>query len=358
MAHVELRGITKRYGNFTAVDNISLEVDEGEFLSFLGPSGCGKTTTLRMIAGFEEPTEGSVFIKGKRVNEVPPYMRNIGMVFQNYALFPHKTVFNNVAYGLKMRQIEKKEITRRVEEALDMVRLSGLGGRKPNQLSGGQQQRVALARALVIRPDVLLLDEPLSNLDAKLRKEMRIETKRIQERVGITAIYVTHDQTEALAMSDRIAIIGEGRLIQLETPRDIYESPHDPFVADFMGESNQLTGKIVSVGDDESEFHSETGLKVIVKTYPGFEKNKQISLYIRIETLEIFTNSPPEAKNVFEGRVTSVSYQGGTTLYAVRLSEGTSVFIESSREKLFGKKIQTDSRVWITVSPVDIIALQ
>ena len=358
MADVELRGITKKYGDVKAVDNISLKVEEGEFLSFLGPSGCGKTTTLRMIAGFEEPTEGSVYIKGKRVNEVPPYMRNIGMVFQNYALFPHKSVFNNIAYGLKMRKIKKEDIKTRVEEALDVVRLSGFGDRKPNQLSGGQQQRVALARALVIRPDVLLLDEPLSNLDAKLRKEMRIETKRIQEAVGITAVYVTHDQTEALAMSDRIAIIENGRLVQLGVPKDIYEYPKGDFVADFMGESNKIVGKIVSTDENESECLSETGLKVVIKTHEGFEVDKPVCLYARIETFEIFSTAPPEGKNIFEGRVDSISYQGGTTLYGVQLIDESRIYVESSREKLFGKKIQPQSKVWVTISPSDIIVLE
>jgi spermidine/putrescine ABC transporter ATP-binding subunit len=357
MADVELREITKKFGEFTAVDNISLNVNEGEFMSFLGPSGCGKTTTLRMIAGFEEPTEGSVCIKGKRVNEEPPYMRNIGMVFQNYALFPHKTVFNNIAYGLKMRKVDKNEIARRVKEALEVVRLSGFGDRKPNQLSGGQQQRVALARALVIKPDVLLLDEPLSNLDAKLRKEMRIETKRIQEEIGITAIYVTHDQTEALSMSDRIAIIENGRLVQLGIPKDIYEYPQGSFVADFMGESNKIKGKIVSVNEDESEFCSQTGLRVIIKTDLGYEINKSVCLYGRIETFEIFSTTPPLAKNIFEGKVESISYQGSNTLYGVRLVDGTLIYVESAREKLFGQKIKSNSKVWITISPSDIIVL-
>lgn len=357
MADVELRGITKKYDDVTVVDNISLEVNEGEFLSFLGPSGCGKTTTLRIIAGFEEPTKGSVYIKGKLVNEEPPYMRNLGMVFQNYALFPHKTVYNNIAYGLKMRKVDKNEIKQRVEEALDVVRLSGYDDRRPDQLSGGQQQRVALARALVIRPDVLLLDEPLSNLDAKLRKEMRIETKRIQEAVGLTAIYVTHDQTEALAMSDRIAIIEKGRIVQLGVPKDIYERPQGSFVAGFVGESNTIKGKIVSVTDTETEFRSETGLNVTIKTDIGYEPNKKVSLYARIETFEIFSTSPPEAKNTFEGKVESVSYQGGSTLYGVRLTDGTPIFVESSREKLFGKKIQPRSEVWVTISPSDIIVL-
>lgn len=231
MIDVELQGITKKFGEFAAVKNISLKVEKGEFLSLLGPSGCGKTTTLRIIVGFEEPSEGSVFIKGNCVNDVPPYMRNIEMVFQDYALFPHKTIFTNVAYGLMMRQVEKRQIKRHVEEILEMVRLSGFEDRKPHQLSGGRQQRVALARALVIRPDVLLLDEPLSNLDAKIREETRVETKKIQQNDGITAVYVNHDQVEALSMLDRFIIMEGGAIVQMGTPSDVYEFPEDAFVA-------------------------------------------------------------------------------------------------------------------------------
>lgn len=357
MIDVELQGITKKFGEFTAVKNIVLRVEKGEFLSLLGPSGCGKTTTLRVIAGFEEPSEGSVFIKGKCMNDAPPYMRNIGMVFQNYALFPHKTVFNNVAYGLQMRDVEKRETRRRVGEILEMVRLTGFEDRKPHQLSGGQQQRVALARALVIRPDVLLLDEPLSNLDAKLREEMRVETKRIQQNVGITTIYVTHDQVEALSMSDRIVIMEQGAIVQMGTPRDVYESPSNPFVADFMGQSNQIEGEIVSIGDEESEIRTENGLRVFVKTLAGFQKNRQIRLFVRVETLGLFSEPPPEPKNVFEGRVESISYHGGSTLYYVRIDEGTRLVGEKTRQEAHRIRIQKDSQVWVRISPEDCISL-
>jgi len=357
MVDVELREMTKKFGEFTAVKSLSLTVEKGEFLSLLGPSGCGKTTTLRVLAGFEEPSEGLVFIKGKRMNDVPPYMRNIGMVFQNYALFPHKTVFQNVAYGLKMRQVEKGEIDRRVEEILDMVRLSGFGNRKPHQLSGGQQQRVALARALVIRPDVLLLDEPLSNLDAKLREEMRVETKRIQKNVGITTVYVTHDQVEALSMSDRIVIMEQGAIIQIGTPRDVYESPWNPFVADFMGQSNQIEGEIASVGDQESEVRTQSGLRILVKTLDGFEKGRGVKVFVRVETPEIFSEPPPDSKNVFNGRLESISYHGSSTLYYMRIEEGTRFVAEKSRQEADRMRVEKDSPIWLRISPEDCISL-
>jgi spermidine/putrescine ABC transporter ATP-binding subunit len=326
-------------------------------LSLLGPSGCGKTTTLRVLAGFEEPSEGLVFIKGRCMNDVPPYMRNIGMVFQNYALFPHKTVFQNVAYGLKMRQVERGEIDRRVEEILDMVRLSGFGDRKPHQLSGGQQQRVALARALVIRPDVLLLDEPLSNLDAKLREEMRVETKRIQKNVGITTVYVTHDQVEALSMSDRIVIMEQGSIIQIGRPRDVYESPWNPFVADFMGQSNQIEGEIASVGDQESEVRTQSGLIILVKTLVGFERGRGVKVFVRVETPEIFSEPPPDSKNVFKGRLESISYHGSSTLYYMRIEEGTRFVAEKSRQEAYRMRVEKDSPIWLRISPEDCISL-
>lgn len=357
MPDVELQGITKRFGGFTALKNISLQVEKGEFLSLLGPSGCGKTTTLRIIAGFEEPSEGSVFIRGQQVNDVPPYMRNIGMVFQNYALFPHKTVFGNVAYGLKMRQIPKTEVMRRVEEILDMVKLSGLGDRKPHQLSGGQQQRVALARALVIRPDVLLLDEPLSNLDAKLREEMRVETKRIQQNVGITTTYVTHDQVEALSMSDRVVIMDQGSVVQVGSPRAVYESPNNPFVADFMGQSNQIEGEIISVGESESQIRADSGLRLFVKTSPGFQKSRRIRVFVRIEALDLFPEPPREPGNAFEGKLESVSYHGSSTLYYVQIKEGNRLVVEKSRQDASRVMIQRDSRVWVKIPPEECISL-
>jgi putative spermidine/putrescine transport system ATP-binding protein len=244
---VSLSNIVKRFGDYTAVHQMSLDIEEGSFVTLLGPSGCGKTTTLRMIAGLLDPSEGEISIKGKRVNDVPIHKRNLGLVFQNYALFPHKTVADNVAFGLNYRNVGKEEARRKVAEALELVQLPDLGARYPKELSGGQQQRIALARAIVIEPDVLLLDEPLSALDANLREDMRVELKRIQQSIGVTTVFVTHDQTEALAMSDQIIVMSEGRVEQIGAPEEVYNTPATEFVAQFLGASNLLSAKCTAV---------------------------------------------------------------------------------------------------------------
>ena len=249
MSAVTLKDIVKRFGTLTAVHRTTLEIPEGAFLTLLGPSGCGKTTNLRMIAGLLDPTEGEILIGGKRVNDVPIHKRNLGLVFQNYALFPHKTVSENVAFGLKYRDIPKSEIPGKVQAALDLVQLPHMGDRYPKELSGGQQQRIALARAIVIEPDVLLLDEPLSALDANLREDMRVELKRIQERIGVTTVFVTHDQSEALAMSDLIVVMSEGRVEQVGKPEEVYNTPASEFVANFLGASNILSAKCTDHGE-------------------------------------------------------------------------------------------------------------
>jgi len=293
---VIIRDAVKRYGDFTALSGVSLNIREGEFFTLLGPSGCGKTTLLRMIAGFNSIEGGDFYFGDKRINDVPAHKRDIGMVFQNYAIFPHLTVAENVAYGLKARKVAKAEISRRVAEALELVQISHLADRKPNELSGGQQQRVALARAFVIEPSVLLMDEPLSNLDAKLRVQMRTVIKKLQRRLGITTIYVTHDQEEALAISDRIAVMKDGVIMQIGTPNEIYAKPQNPFVAGFIGTSNFLdcdvaNGKVTIQGEQTLEipmakpftgpgklsarpeqlFFSQTGMpgKVLFSTFLG-----------------------------------------------------------------------------------------
>ena len=242
MATLELQGLTKRFGEFTAVDSMNLKAAEGEMIALLGGSGCGKTTTLRMIAGFTEPTAGQILVDGKNVSTIPPYRRNIGIFFQNYALFPHMTVFENVAFGLKLQKLPKNEIRERVEHMLALVKLTGMDKRYPRQLSGGQQQRVALARALVTRPSILLLDEPLSNLDAKLRVEMQVEIKRIQKELGITTIIVTHDHEEAVSLADRVIVMNAGHILQIGKPQEVFDRPASPFIADFMGFSTFLHG--------------------------------------------------------------------------------------------------------------------
>ncbi len=245
LSYLVLDRLTKTYGDTKAVDAMSLAVEKGEFISLLGPSGCGKTTTLQMIAGFVEPTSGAVTLDGRDLLRVAPAKRGLGIVFQNYALFPHMTAAQNVAFGLEMRRIPARERRRLVEQALALVGLQNLGGRHPARLSGGQQQRVALARALVIQPSILLLDEPLSNLDAKLREEMQIELRQIQRRIGTTTLLVTHDQAEAMALSDRVVVMAAGRVVQIAGPREAYEKPADPFVADFLGRANTLDGRLV-----------------------------------------------------------------------------------------------------------------
>src|SRR5262245_18851444 len=257
---VELVGGNESVGNVRAGEDISLRVYRGEFLSLLGPSGCGKTTIMKMVAGLLEPSAGDIFIRDERVNDRPPYERDVGLMFQNYALFPHKTVFENIAFGLKYRGVGSAERQRRVRAILDLVRLPDIQGRYPHQLSGGQQQRVALARTLVVNPAVALLDEPLSNLDKKLRAGMQVELKQIQEKSGITFIFVTHDQSEALAMSDRLAVMNAGKILQLGTPREIYQAPKSRFVADFLGQSNFFEGEVTQRNTSCVEFKTASGL--------------------------------------------------------------------------------------------------
>ena len=259
---VDLRNVTLAYGNFVAVKDVSLSIRKGEFVTLLGPSGCGKTTILRSIAGLVQPTGGEIDVAGRRIDNIPIHKRNIGLVFQNYALFPHKSVFDNIAFGLKYRNVEKSQIAQKVKRALDMVRLPGVEKKLPSEMSGGQQQRIALARAIVIEPDVLLLDEPLSALDANLREEMRTELKIIQREVGITTIFVTHDQEEALAMSDRIVVMNKGEIEQMGSPEEVYRRPESRFVASFLGQSNLLPGRITAIEDGQATLRLDNGAQL------------------------------------------------------------------------------------------------
>jgi len=324
MARLDLVGLAKRYGDFDAVREVSLQVADGEFLVLLGPSGCGKTTTLRMVAGFIEPTAGTVLLGGADVTSLPPWKRNAGLVFQSYALFPHLTVAQNVAFGLEMRKLGRADIARRVEETLALVRLAGYGGRLPRQLSGGQQQRVALARALAIRPDVLLLDEPLSNLDAKLRQEVRVEIRELQRQLGLTTVMVTHDQEEALTMADRLVVMNEGAVRQVGTQRDLYERPADRFVAGFVGRTTFLAGTVEAPG----RFRTEGGLSLACSGgIPG-----EGVLALRPERLQIgpATPSGPLAglDNRLPGTVEFVSYLGAQIDIHVRLSPADRLVVQ------------------------------
>jgi spermidine/putrescine transport system ATP-binding protein len=318
---VELRDVIKRFGNVVAVDYVSLGIRNGEFFSLLGPSGCGKTTTLRMIAGFEQPSQGEVFIAGRPVAGVPAFERNTNMVFQNYALFPHMTVAQNVAFGLEMKRVPRAELKQRITEALEMVRLPGMEDRRPNQLSGGQQQRVALARALVNRPAVLLLDEPLGALDLKLRKQMQLELKDLQHQVGITFVYVTHDQEEALTMSDRIAVMHDGKVLQIGTPTEIYERPNCRFVADFIGETNFLDGQVAAQENGHATVVIGPDLRVQVSTDAETAPDEQVTVAIRPEKIRLLNERLPKTQNCLAGVIQEVVYIGTDTHFQISLTK-------------------------------------
>nr|WP_240953361.1 ABC transporter ATP-binding protein [Sneathiella chinensis] len=298
---------------------MSLDIPERSFVTLLGPSGCGKTTTLRMVAGLLDPTEGDILVAGRQINDVPIHKRNLGIVFQNYALFPHKTVADNVAFGLKHRNIPKEERNRRVAEALELVQLPHLANSYPKQLSGGQQQRIALARAIVIEPDVLLLDEPLSALDANLREDMRVELKRIQEQIGITTIFVTHDQSEALAMSDILVVMSNGRVEQVGAPKEIYSNPTSRFVADFLGTSNILEAEITSEGGQSGLTAAAVGFVPLRdEQMAKLAGRAKAYLVIRAEKIDILPlDAGPDARLSFEGTIEAVDYQGQLVRYFV-----------------------------------------
>jgi spermidine/putrescine transport system ATP-binding protein len=323
---VELRDVVKRFDNVTAVDHVSLEVRDGEFFSLLGPSGCGKTTTLRMIAGFEMPTLGEIFIGGVPQGYLPAYKRPVNTVFQHYALFPHMTVEQNVAFGLEMTSVAKPDIQRRVKEALDLVHLTGMDRRRPKQLSGGQQQRVALARALVNHPKVLLLDEPLGALDLKLRKAMQVELKALQTRVGITFIYVTHDQEEALTMSDRIGVMDRGKLLQVGEPQQVYEAPQSRFVADFIGDTNYLEGHVTTFRGEYCKVAIEPGMLVWATAMPNLRLDQQVTVAFRPEKVYLNYEMQDEM-NTLSGVVNNVVYTGSNTTYHVELPNNTILMV-------------------------------
>ena len=351
MTHVEVRSVTKRFGNVLAVDDVSLTVEEGEFVTLLGPSGCGKTTTLRMIAGLESPSEGTIHIDGEDVTKQPPYERDIGMVFQDYALFPHKTVGENVGFPLKMRGVPKAERRERVAESLELVRLPGTIDRATEELSGGQQQRVALARAMVYEPDVLLMDEPLSALDRVLRQQMRVELKRLQREVGITTIYVTHDQMEAFSLSDRVFVLEDGALSQAGSPIDIYESPNSEFVGDFIGRSSELTGTVRSMdGKQVLEVGDER------LTLPGtttYADGAELTTFLRAEKLAI-SRTPTGGENELEATVTTMNYLGEKTQFFCRLSDETELIV-SVQGFTDVDKYEPGDTVYVTAAPDDLI---
>jgi spermidine/putrescine ABC transporter ATP-binding subunit len=326
-----LANLTKQYGEVSAVAGIDLEVRQGEFFTMLGPSGSGKTTTLRMIAGFEDPTSGSIELAGADVRGIPPYDRAVNTVFQDYALFPHMTVGENVAYGLKVAKVSKAERAKRGEEALEMVRLPGYGDRKPGELSGGQRQRVALARAIVNRPKVLLLDEPLGALDLKLRKALQVELKRIQQEVGITFVYVTHDQEEALTMSDRIAVMNRGRVEQLGSPEELYDRPTTRFVADFIGTTNLLHGIVESVEDSFALVRLDSGERCRIGRQ-GRASGQEVDISVRPEAIAIHADHGSDGANRFlSATIQQSAYLGSAVQYIVRTTGGVALTVLTAK---------------------------
>lgn len=356
---IEVQGVTKRFGPVVAVDDVSLAIAEGEFFALLGPSGCGKTTLLRMLAGFETPTKGRILIDGEDYTRTPPNRRPVNMVFQSYAVFPHMTVSENIAYGLKMDGVRAAERRERVAEALALVQLEGLGDRRPDQLSGGQRQRVALARALVKRPRVVLLDEPLSALDAKLREELRFELSRLQDRVGITFVMVTHDQDEALALATRCAVMHKGSLVQVATPADLYEFPSSRLVADFIGSVNLFEGRVrVDESDHAIIDLPEAGITAWLDHGTGASETVQIWLAIRPEKMELHKREngaappvmegTPEGYNVMPGTIADIAYLGSESVYEVRLETGKMVrVIRPNLTRWDQEDFTWDEPVWL-----------
>jgi len=353
---IGLDGVAKEFHSrgevITAVRGIDLAIRPGEFFSMLGPSGCGKTTTMRMIAGFEEPTRGTVRLDGRDVTAAPPNKRDVNMVFQSYALFPHMSVFENVAFGLRRKSVPKDQITRQVGEMLEIVDLTGREQRRPRELSGGQQQRVALARALVNHPKALLLDEPLGALDLKLRQAMQVELKRIQREVGITFVYVTHDQNEALTMSDRIAVMNDGVIEHLGPPREIYEHPATRFVAGFIGTSNLLTGSLARVTGGRGVIEVSPDEQIIVpEGRSALAAGQEVELTVRPEKIELAAGPPPAGGCALRGTVTEVVYLGTSTSFSVRTTTGADVVVFQQNSASAGTPAGRGDEVWLTWDP-------
>jgi spermidine/putrescine ABC transporter ATP-binding subunit len=356
---VRLIDLRKSFGGVEAVKEVNLTIGRGDFFTFLGPSGCGKTTVLRMIAGFAVPDQGKILFDEKEVSDIPPWKRDVGMVFQNYALWPHLTVFENVAFGLKERDLPKSMVQEKTFKALGMVNLSGMEKRRPSELSGGQQQRVALARTLVIEPKLLLLDEPLSNLDAKLRIQMRHELVRIQKELGITSIYVTHDQEEALILSTQIAVMSKGKVVQVGTPKEIYENPKSQEVADFVGTSNFFKAQVVGVKGDQVHLKTDEGFMLMVERQKeiSFQSGSNLLLNIRPESIQAFypNKTPPEGNRI-NGKVKTSAYLGSLVQYEVEVAgeKKVKVNVVNPRKKpLFHE----GEDVSVTFSSEDIVAI-
>ena len=358
--HVRLLNVTKRFGAFTAVDNISLDIFKGEFFSLLGPSGCGKTTLLRMLAGFEMPSAGAILLEGEDMSAVPPYQRPVNMMFQSYALFPHMTVEQNIAFGLKQDRVPKQEIVKRVAEVIDMVQLGDFARRKPHQLSGGQRQRVALARSLIKKPKMLLLDEPLGALDKKLREQTQFELMNIQEETGITFVIVTHDQEEAMTVSSRIAVMDHGRIVQVATPTEIYEYPNSRYVASFLGDVNVVEGRLQTKSDDSASVTSpEAGCDITTAQALEMPAGSTVWVAIRPEKLNISREAPAATEtNCMTGTVWDIGYLGSLSIYHVKLESGKMVTAaRANATRSSEPEITWEDRVYLTWKPDSALVL-
>lgn len=357
---IEITGVSKNFGDFTAVDNVSLEIAKGELFSILGGSGCGKTTLLRMLAGFEVPSSGSIKIDGVDITHQAPYDRPVNMMFQSYAIFPHMNVAKNVAYGLRKDGVARAEISDRVDRMLELVQLSELKNRKPDQLSGGQRQRVALARALIKRPKVLLLDEPLAALDKKLRERTQFELMNIQDELGITFVVVTHDQEEAMTLSSRIAVMDKGSFQQIGTPKEIYEFPTNRFVADFIGTINTFEGIVTKVGDEEIEVYSDrAGETLTALGRQLVEVDQSVEIAVRPEKIFLSKERPDNDADVcIEGVVHDLGYLGNRSLYRIKLASGKIVQVSSqNRRRSVTRFLEWDDKVWISWRPRSAVVL-
>jgi putative spermidine/putrescine transport system ATP-binding protein len=358
---VEIKGAFKQYGSNVVLNGINLQVKQGELLTLLGPSGCGKTTTLNLIAGFLEADEGDVFIKGKKVTKVPPYKRDLGMVFQTYSLFPHMTVYENLSFGLKLRKVPRQDQQKKIARALELVKMSGLEKRYPRELSGGQRQRVAIARALVVEPELLLLDEPLSNLDAKLRHELRTEIKRLQKEIGVTTIFVTHDQEEALSMSDRVVVMNAGKIEQISSPTSIYDHPNSEFVFQFIGKSNSFDGTIVSADTRKITVKmNDVVTDVDVDNIMGMDRDcrpgDEVKLYIRPEKVQMISieDHPPFSQHYQKARISQLNYLGTSWEVDVAMGGKNLQILAPAFNSLW----QQGSEVYVGWNPSDIMIIK
>ena len=356
---IQFKNVTKRFGDFTAIDNLTQDIFAREFFALLGPSGCGKTTMMRMLAGFEAPTEGQIFIAGQDMAKIPPNKRAVNMMFQSYALFPHLSVWDNIAFGLKREGKDKDTIAARVEEMLRLTRLSKFAKRKPHQISGGQRQRVALARSLAKAPKLLLLDEPLGALDKKLRQDTQFELMDIQEKTGTTFVIVTHDQEEAMTVASRVAVMDEGQIIQVATPAQIYEAPNSVYVADFIGDVNIISGRAKPNGEKVATHWAEGQPDIIGTTTTKFEAGQEIHFAIRPEKVAISTEEPQDAANKLQGKVLDIAYLGNISTYHVELPTGLIIKAQTANtRRLSRRQITWEDQVWISFTDTAGVLLE